>query len=167
MSSSPLGETYTGSAALPPCVSTAPGPTGRALPSGSRRRAGDQRARIRSPAAEITAIRFVTEDPARLVFAPLSAYIGIREVGAGKRLANLVRSGRKQPQRAPLGSMSSLSLERRIASNSRSSQTAHHVCHIGSNPEPCSAAADGGFYECSKDPSGSAILIWLTAESPA
>jgi hypothetical protein len=31
------------------------------------------------------------------------------EVGAGRRLANLVRSGRKQPQRAPLGSLSSLS----------------------------------------------------------
>ena len=36
-------------------------------------------------------------------------YIRPREVGAGKRLANPVRSGRKQPQRAPLGSMSSLS----------------------------------------------------------
>ena len=37
------------------------------------------------------------------------ALYGVREVGAGKCLANLVRSGRKQPQRAPLGSMSSLS----------------------------------------------------------
>jgi len=37
------------------------------------------------------------------------ALYGVREVGAGKCLANLVRSGRKQPQRAPLGSMSNLS----------------------------------------------------------
>ena len=36
-------------------------------------------------------------------------YLTHREVGAGERLANPVRSGRKQPQRAPLGSMSSLS----------------------------------------------------------
>src|SRR5690606_31385560 len=32
-----------------------------------------------------------------------------REVGAGERLANPVRSGRKQPYRVPLGSLSSLS----------------------------------------------------------
>jgi len=38
-----------------------------------------------------------------------------REVGAGKRLANLVRSGRKQPQRAPLGSMSASHLIKNAA----------------------------------------------------
>jgi hypothetical protein len=34
------------------------------------------------------------------------AYINDREVGAGRRLANLVRAGRQQPQRVPLGSLS-------------------------------------------------------------
>jgi len=33
-------------------------------------------------------------------------YMTGREVGAGERLANPVRSGRKQPQRAPFGSWS-------------------------------------------------------------
>ncbi len=46
----------------------------------------------------------------RVVIVSSLPYIEIRGVGAGKRLANLVRSGRKQPQRAPLGSMSNLSL---------------------------------------------------------
>lgn len=49
-----------------------------------------------------------------------------REVGAGERLANPVRSGRKQPQRAPLGSMSSLSpppLPARQAPNAPGPQT--------------------------------------------
>ncbi len=53
----------------------------------------------------------VTKSPRlRVVIVSSLPYIGIRGVGAGKRLANLVRSGRKQPQRAPLGSMSNLSL---------------------------------------------------------
>ena len=57
--------------------------------------------------------RVTLQPPAatRLAKAALRPYIGSREVGAGRRLANLVRSGRKQPQRAPLGSMSSLSPE--------------------------------------------------------
>jgi rhodanese-related sulfurtransferase len=60
-----------------------------------------------------------------LAMTSANAYVTARGVGAGKCLANLVRSGRKQPQQIPLGSLSSPSLFPVHAARSSQAAGAH------------------------------------------